>query len=57
MGKYSYRLLAILIAVIWIFVAIIGPPVTKQVNNLVENTPAIAAEINDMKDLLRSTKK
>jgi predicted PurR-regulated permease PerM len=41
---------AVLGVVIWIFVAIIGPPVTKQVNNLVENTPAIAAEINVMKD-------
>ncbi|MBO0601580.1 AI-2E family transporter [Sporosarcina sp. E16_3] len=40
--------IAILVAVAWIFVAIIAPPVTKQINNLVDNTPIIAQEINDM---------
>ncbi|HJF33249.1 MAG TPA: AI-2E family transporter [Sporosarcina psychrophila] len=47
---------AILIAVVWIFVAIIGPPVTKQINNLVENAPAIAKEINVMQDSLLQQK-
>jgi len=40
--------IGILVAVVWIFVAIIAPPVTKQINNLVENTPAIAQDINDL---------
>ena len=48
---------AILIGVIWTFVAIIGPPVTEQVNNLVENTPVIASEINGMKDYALQHKK
>lgn len=46
----------ILIAVVWIFVAIIGPPVTKQINNLVDNAPTIANEINVMKDSLLQQK-
>lgn len=37
-----------LIGVIWMFAAIIGPPVTRQVNELVENSPAITAKINEM---------
>ncbi|WP_172372693.1 AI-2E family transporter [Sporosarcina jiandibaonis] len=37
-----------LIGVIWIFAAIIGPPLTKQVNELVENSPTITAEINEI---------
>ena len=49
--------IAILVAVVWVFVAIIAPPVTKQINNLVENTPAIAQEINDLTVLIASTKK
>lgn len=40
-----------LAAVIWIFIAIIGPPITKQVNNLIENAPVIAKEINHLKDI------
>lgn len=43
-------ILTILVAVIWIFVAIIGPPVTKQVNNLVENAPMLTKEFNKVKD-------
>jgi predicted PurR-regulated permease PerM len=39
-----------LLAVIWIVVAFIGPLVTKQVNNLVENAPVILAELDVMKD-------
>ncbi len=46
----------ILIAVVWIFAAIIGPPVTKQINNLVHNAPTIASEINIMKDSLLQQK-
>lgn len=37
-----------LIGVIWMFAAIIGPPVTNQVNQLVENAPKITEEINEM---------
>lgn len=40
-----------LVGVVWIFVAIIGPPVTDQVNNLVENAPTIEKEINRLKDV------
>lgn len=46
-------ILAILIslaAVLWIFIAIIGPPVTDQVNNLVDNGPKIAKDLNKLKD-------
>ena len=39
------------IAVVWIFVAIIAPPVTEQVNKLVKNTPTIVAEISTVADL------
>jgi predicted PurR-regulated permease PerM len=46
----------ILIAVIWIFASIIGPPVTKQINNLVENAPTIAKEINVIKESLLQQK-
>lgn len=35
---------------VWIFVAIIGPPITEQVNNLVDNTPKIAKELTKLKD-------
>ncbi|CAM3238493.1 AI-2E family transporter [Filibacter tadaridae] len=43
--------------VVWIFISIIGPPVTKQVNNLVENAPTIATEVDQMKDVLLQEKK
>ena len=34
-------------AIVWLLISIIGPPVIKQVNNLVENTPAIAEEVTN----------
>lgn len=37
--------------IIWGFVAIVGPPVTRQVNTLVENAPAIAKEVDRFKDI------
>ncbi|MFS0576899.1 AI-2E family transporter [Sporosarcina sp. 179-K 3D1 HS] len=37
--------------IIWGFIAIIGPPVTQQVNTLVENAPAIAKEVEHIKDV------
>lgn len=40
----------ILVAVIWILVAIVGPVVTKQVNNLVDNAPALTKQLEQMKD-------
>lgn len=43
-------ILAILICVVglfWIFIAIIGPPVIKQIDNLVESAPTIAKEITE----------
>ncbi len=43
-------ILASITLVIWGFVAIIGPPVTDQVNGLVENAPKIAKEVNEIKD-------
>lgn len=43
-------ILVSLAVILWIFVAIIGPPVVKQVNNLIENAPVIAKEVNAIKD-------
>src|SRR6185437_1594293 len=43
-------ILAGLIGVIWLAIAIVGPPVTYQINKLVENTPAIVAEIDEIKE-------
>lgn len=37
-------------AVIWLFISIIGPTVTKQVNNLVENAPALGRQLEQLKD-------
>lgn len=34
-----------LVALIWIFASIVGPPVAKQVNTLIDNSPYIANEI------------
>lgn len=34
----------------WGFIAIIVPPVTQQVNNLVENAPTLAKELDEIKD-------
>lgn len=43
-------ILTSLAVVIWIFIAIIGPPVAQQVNNLVDNGPKIAKELTKLKD-------
>lgn len=42
--------------IIWGFVAIIGPPVIAQVNNLVENAPALARELDQVTDNLLQQK-
>lgn len=44
----------ILVAVIWILVAIVGPVVTKQANNLVDNAPALTKQLEQMKDQVLS---
>lgn len=38
-------ILVSVVAIIWIFVAIVGPPVIDQVDKLVKNTPHIAKEV------------
>ncbi|MCG7343750.1 AI-2E family transporter [Sporosarcina sp. ACRSL] len=43
-------ILAGLALIIWTFISIIGPPVSKQVNNLVENAPALAEDFEDTVD-------
>ncbi|WP_432363173.1 AI-2E family transporter [Sporosarcina sp. UB5] len=50
-------ILAGLAVVLWIFVSIIGPPITKQVNNLVEDAPTLVKEFNVVKDKLLEQKK
>ncbi|GEN84846.1 AI-2E family transporter [Sporosarcina luteola] len=50
-------ILASLVVVLWIFVAIIGPPVTTQVNKLVENAPTLAKDFDKVKDELLEQKK
>ncbi|WP_040226058.1 AI-2E family transporter [Bhargavaea cecembensis] len=46
-------ILAIVAVIIWVFVALIGPIVTKQVNNLVDNAPELTRQLNDVRvDLL-----
>ena len=40
------------VALIWVFVAIVGPPVVQQVDNLVKNTPHIAKEITNRTEYL-----
>ncbi|GIN71851.1 AI-2E family transporter [Bacillus sp. J14TS2] len=45
-----------LVLLIWLFVAIIGPPITKQVNALVDNAPIITKELDDIKDKLLQEK-
>ncbi|MCG3086524.1 AI-2E family transporter [Sporosarcina cyprini] len=37
-----------LVLILWAFVSIVGPVVTKQVNTLVENAPALTKEINEI---------
>ncbi|MDN4606262.1 AI-2E family transporter [Sporosarcina highlanderae] len=49
-------ILAGLAVVLWIFIAIIGPPITNQVNNLVEDAPTLAKEFNVVKDKLLDQK-
>ena len=36
--------------IIWIFIAIIGPPVGEQVNTFVKNAPGLAKELEGVKD-------
>ena len=43
-------ILAGLALVIWTFISIIGPPVTAQVNKLVENAPGLAKDFENVKD-------
>ncbi|SIT87280.1 AI-2E family transporter [Edaphobacillus lindanitolerans] len=39
--------------IIWVFVALIGPVVSRQVNNFVENAPALTHQLNEFRiDLL-----
>ncbi|MCM3744454.1 AI-2E family transporter [Sporosarcina luteola] len=41
-----------LLIVLAIFISIIGPHVTKQVNNLVENAPTLSKKFDDMRSML-----
>jgi len=50
-GSISIILLILVIG-IWFIVSIIGPPVAKQVDHLIKNTPAIVTEINQLADRL-----
>src|SRR5690625_4993096 len=38
----------LLIGLLWAAIMVIGPPVGKQVNNIVENAPAIAESVNEI---------
>lgn len=49
-------ILVALALVAWGFFAIVGPPVTQQVNKLVENAPAIGKELDKMKDVFLDQK-
>ncbi|WP_252501669.1 AI-2E family transporter [Sporosarcina sp. Marseille-Q4943] len=49
-------ILAGLALVLGIFISIIGPHVTKQVNNLVENAPTLAKDFDAMRDMLSQQK-
>lgn len=42
-------ILAGLAVVLWIFISIIGPPITNQVNNLVEDAPTLTKEVEKVK--------
>lgn len=42
--------------VLWVFIAIIGPPVVNQVNNLVDNAPKIGKELTKLKDTVLQEK-
>src|SRR5690625_2016248 len=37
----------IIIGFVWAAIAIVGPPITKQINNLIENAPLIIREANN----------
>lgn len=41
-------IIALILGVLWVAIAIVGPPITKQVNNLVENAPTFIEEGNDL---------
>lgn len=41
-------IVGVIVAVIWIFVAIVGPPLTAQVNKLAENAPEMWDDIQKM---------
>ncbi|WLV25371.1 AI-2E family transporter [Aciduricibacillus chroicocephali] len=45
-------ILLCLAALIWLFVAIVGPPVMKQVDALVKNSPYIASEVKSSIDYI-----
>ncbi|MFD1204684.1 MULTISPECIES: AI-2E family transporter [Sporosarcina] len=45
-----------LILLFYLFLSIVGPPVTRQVNNLVENAPTLTRELNEVKDMLLQEK-
>lgn len=49
-------ILVALALVAWGFFAIVGPPVTQQVNKLVENAPTIGKELDKMKDVILDQK-
>lgn len=38
----------LIIALIWVAISIVGPSITKQVSNLIENAPAIIQETNNL---------
>ncbi|ARD48539.1 AI-2E family transporter [Sporosarcina sp. P37] len=40
----------ILVAVVWILIAIIGPIISKEVNNLVDNGPALTKQLEQLKN-------
>ncbi|WJY26672.1 MULTISPECIES: AI-2E family transporter [Sporosarcina] len=44
-------ILVLLAGAIYAFSALIGPPIAKQVNNLIDNGPKISAELIHLKDL------
>lgn len=50
-------IVVLLAMLVWLFFAIIGPPVVHQVNKLVENAPALTKEINHLTDVALAQKK
>lgn len=47
----------ILIGGVYAFSALVGPPIAKQVNNLVDNAPKIANDLIHLKDVALQQKK